>query len=161
MAPSKPDSDRATAVERAARRWRSKIEETDDGHWPWPGATTKDGYGVVRLLVGRRSVTLRANRVFWEAVNGPLPKNQVLRRVCDWPGCVNPDCHEAVTRSELGRLSNSPMGQNARKQKCLNGHALVGPDADVYLYPSGARECRICRRDYERDHYVPAGQATA
>jgi hypothetical protein len=33
---------RSEVVTRAARRWLSRIHETPDGHWPWPGQTLRD-----------------------------------------------------------------------------------------------------------------------
>ena len=36
---------------------------------------------------------------------------------------------------------------NALKTICARGHPLQGPGADVYLSTTGARVCRVCRRE--------------
>ena len=148
-------------VIRAAERWRRKMD-TAGPHWPWPGAKTVDGQGTARVVVGNKSMTLRASHVIWEAEHGPVPAGLILRRICPQAGCVRPGCHELQTRSELGRSSGSPFGENGRKTRCLNGHPFSGPESDTYTYPDGARECRTCRRAGQRKAYSDrVGERTA
>jgi len=85
---------------------------------------------------------------------GPIPAGHNLRSVCDRADCVrpHPDHREPITPEELGRVTTNPCALNAQKVECLNGHPLTGELADVYVYPNGGRECRRCRRDYQRTH---------
>lgn len=51
--------------------------------WLWLGGTNSDGYGYLGEL--------RAHRVAWEEVNGPIPEGMFVMHVCDNPPCVRPD----------------------------------------------------------------------
>lgn len=142
---------RSEAVARAARRWLSRISETPDGHWPWPGQLAGDGPPICQVGIAGKPVGFRANRLLWEAIVGVVPDGHVLRSTCGYPACVNPACHEALTRVELGRRIDSPMGINARKDTCVRGHPLSGVGSDVYRRKSGGRQCRACDRERERE----------
>jgi len=52
----------------------------------WIGCKFKSGYGKVNS--GGRM--LRANRVAWELLNGPIPDGFCIRHTCDNPSCVKP-----------------------------------------------------------------------
>lgn len=57
------------------------------GCWEWRGPRDKDGYGVITGDDGRQ---LRANRVSYEAHNGPIPEGRYVCHRCDNPPCINP-----------------------------------------------------------------------
>ena len=141
---------RSEAVARAARRWLSRIHETPDGHWPWPGQLLRDD-PICQVGIAGKRVGFRAHRLLWEALVGLLPDGYVLRRTCDYPACVNPACHESLSRGEFARDLDTPMGANARKDTCVRDHPLSGVGSDVYERKSGGRQCRACDRERARE----------
>lgn len=56
--------------------------------WPWEGALSSDGYGMVRDDDGKR---VRAHRVAYELQVGPIPDGQWVLHRCDNPPCVRGD----------------------------------------------------------------------
>ena len=103
------------------RGWRVPVLERalnrilfDDGCWEWEGSKTRDGYGQIED--GRRSDrhNLRAHRVVYEGLRGPIPEGLDLDHLCRNRGCVRPDHLKPVTRSEncrrgmTGRYDRSP-----------------------------------------------------
>lgn len=71
-----------------ADRFWEKVEKTATC-WLWTGALLKKagGYGSIRI----DGKALRAHRVAYELVVGPIPDGMLLRHSCDTPRCVNPD----------------------------------------------------------------------
>jgi hypothetical protein len=60
---------------------------TPSGCWEWSGAQTLScGYGV--LTINR--VRVRAHRLAWELVHGPVPAGMFVCHHCDNPRCVRP-----------------------------------------------------------------------
>jgi hypothetical protein len=57
-----------------------------EGCWEWQGARNQDGYGT--LWVDHRKV--RAHRLAWEIVFGPIPAGLWVLHSCDNPPCCNP-----------------------------------------------------------------------
>jgi hypothetical protein len=58
-----------------------------DACWPWLGTRDHDGYGVIGDDARRQ---MRAHRLAWERVNGPLPPGRYVLHHCDNPPCCNP-----------------------------------------------------------------------
>jgi hypothetical protein len=158
--PLDPDELRSDPYTAAVRRCLGRITEDSAGHWLWPGTTGANGDGLVKVKVDGRYRTVKAHRLIWSVLVGPLSDDYPLRSVCGRPECVrpDPDHRQPVTWSELGTLGANPWSQNARKTVCDGGHPLEGPESDVYVYPTGARECRHCRRQYWHDHYGSAAR---
>lgn len=91
-----PESGRSLTIslfspEDQARFW-SKVER-GDGCWLWMDARRPKGYGVFSVPVeGQRAwLQLRANRVAFVLVNGPLGPRELVRHTCDNPPCCRPD----------------------------------------------------------------------
>ena len=54
--------------------------------WPWRGATTGIGYGVVTV----DNKSMRVARHTYRLFVGSIPKNMVVMHTCDNPPCCNP-----------------------------------------------------------------------
>jgi hypothetical protein len=76
----------------------ARITEDDDGHWPWPGASSRGGYARLRVIPRKdergRQRDMHGHRAVWMALVGPIPDRYVLRSVCGVRKCVRPDHHE-------------------------------------------------------------------
>lgn len=120
-----------------------------DECWRWTGAVNHDGYGVIREG-GRGTVNLRAHRVVYEVLVGPIPEgldlDHVWARGCSSRRCVNPAHLEPVTRAENVLRGNSLPARNARKTHCPKGHRYT--PGNTLRDSRGYRRCRQCRVDY-------------
>lgn len=67
-----------------ARFW--KHVRKSEGCWEWTGSQGRRGYGHF-AYAGK---CLRAHRVSWSLVNGPIPGGRVICHRCDNPRCVRP-----------------------------------------------------------------------
>jgi hypothetical protein len=65
----------------------NSVPEPNTGCWLWLGSLNSWGYG--RLGDGYK--TRAAHRASFEAFNGEIPHEAVVRHRCDLPCCVNPD----------------------------------------------------------------------
>lgn len=75
--------------ERFLRRFWVKCDRRDDDTdacWIWVGGRDARGYGQI----GFCDTVLRAHRVSYEIVNGPIPGGMHVCHSCDNPSCVNP-----------------------------------------------------------------------
>lgn len=108
--------------------------------WLWTGFIAPTGYGQ---LAGH-GTTLRAHRVAYEQVVGPIPEGLVLDHICRVRHCVNPDHLRAVTNRENTLAGIGPSALNARKMECKHGHDLTDP-ASSYVDGRGWRVCRVCQ----------------
>lgn len=120
----------------------------------WTRRTDRDNYAATS--VGGK--TLRAHRVIYELLVGPVDRATVVDHACHnqdqaCPGgreclhrrCINPHHLDAATnRDNLLRSDRSIAGQNARKTHCKRGHAF---DAEnTYVMTNGSRACRACAK---------------
>jgi hypothetical protein len=67
--------------------------------WPWTGARTADGYGLVHA----GGQTLRAHRVAWELAGYGVPAGGTLDHVCRTRACCNPWHLTVLSRAEHAR----------------------------------------------------------
>lgn len=147
--------DLLTCATLAERVW-AKIERKPDGCWHWTGSRLSNGYGVLGPEYAHRAV--------YELLVGPISDGQELDHLCHnadlaCPGgweclhrrCVNPSHLEPVSPTENRQRGQSVAAVNLRKTHCPLGHPLDG--ANLYVRPSGWRECRTCRHARRRSHY--------
>lgn len=77
------------------QRFASRVTEADGGCLVWTGALCR-GYGHTKIA----GKMVKAHRVSFVAVNGPIPCGMVLDHRCGNKRCVHPGHLEAVTSHE-------------------------------------------------------------
>ncbi len=129
----------------ADRFWPKVDREADGGHWIWTGAHDHHGYGRIQRG-GRAGGILKAHRVAYELVVGPIPEGLEIDHLCRVSSCVNPAHLESVTH-----LTNMRRGIAARAT-CRQGHPWT-PENTAIVPGRGTRLCRTCSRArWNRSH---------
>lgn len=116
----------------------------------WTGATTKDGYGVVRVA-GRPTYVHRLRLILDGVEVGGL----LVDHICRVRRCIARDHLRAVdARTNAVENSTSPSAVNAAATSCSSGHPLDG----TYRRASGrvVRYCQTCARAKSRRAYRKA-----
>lgn len=125
-------------------RFWSKVAVTClDECWPWL-ASLKDGYGQFQVGTFRKPKVVRAHRVAYVLLIGPILEGLTLDHLCRNRASCNPWHLEPVTRGENVLRGISPPAINARKTHCLRGHVLAG--RNLRHTATGGRRCRTCDR---------------
>lgn len=128
------------------------IRNSETGCWEWVEGALPTGYGV--LWDGEENAYI--HRVSYQEFVGPIPENKEIHHICFNRRCGNPEHLRVVFHRENIRVSNAPMGINARKKICRRGHPLIGRKADVRMM-RGHRVCRICDAIRAKEYRVRAG----
>lgn len=63
------------------------MADTSSDCWIWQGSKVGMGYGKTSW----KSKCMRAHRLAWELVNGPIPNGLFVCHRCDNPACIRPD----------------------------------------------------------------------
>lgn len=96
-----------------------------DGCWEWTGPRYKaGGYGRLRLA-GRQ---VRAHRVAWELLHGPVPDGLNVCHHCDNPPCVRPD-HLFLGTDKDNADDRDAKGRTGVRRGWQPGHRRATGDA--------------------------------
>lgn len=124
--------------------------------WLWTAASSR-GYGYLSFG-GQR---WRAHRFAYEHLVGPVPDGLVLDHLCRNTLCLNPAHLEPVTQRENLRRGESPVGINAQRTHCSQGHEFT-PE-NIMQHGGDGRRCRECARTrtraWKRRKSTPTQQA--
>ena len=118
-----------------------RVQVASCGHssacWLWLGS--KNGhYGTVY-----RGKNIRAHRVAYEELVGPIPHGLTIDHLCRNTVCINPAHMEPVTASENARRMNEAANPKRALTHCPHGHEYT-PE-NTYLSNGGRwRKCRAC-----------------
>lgn len=115
------------------------------GCWLWEKRIDTRGYGIFRVGGGIRI----AHRFSYELHKGPIPDGVFVCHHCDVRCCVNPH-HLFLGTNSDNQLDCVRKGRHpgASQTHCKRGHQF--DEANTYWY-AGARWCRICRHEYQRE----------
>ncbi len=133
--------------ERVAEAFWAKVDRTGGVHvcWPWR-ASAPSGYGQHSIkFTGGFRLAVNAHRFAYELINGACGE-AVLDHLCRNTRCCNPRHLEPVTVRMNTIRGVSPVGLNAQKTHCRNGHPLSGDNLITVKTPGRGQErkCRIC-----------------
>jgi hypothetical protein len=129
---------------RLAERFWPKVDKSGDC-WLWTATTSADGYG--RINISGKMVYV--HRIAYEEFVGPIPDGLCLDHLCRQRNCLNPEHLEAVPMRVNLMRGDGHTARNAAKEVCDNGHPYT-PE-NTYIHPaSGWRQCRECRKAYDR-----------
>lgn len=105
-------------MDRAKKRFFSKIKESSKECWEWQWNLTGDGYGSMSLPGLKIQ---RAHRASWLFHYGNLPSDKLVLHTCDNKICVNPahlylgttqdNTRDAIERGHFPRGPNLKKGQ--------------------------------------------------
>ncbi len=124
-----------------------------DGCWEWIAGKNDSGYGQIASEDrGSNRRPLRAHRVLYELLRGPIPEGMTVDHLCRNRACVNPWHLEVVSIAENVRRG---LGGEAARQRaaerthCKRGHPFSPENTGRQRLVSGsvARVCRTCRRE--------------
>lgn len=120
--------------------------EPNSGCWLWTASCFFNGYGQTSFG-GRTGI--RAHRVIYELLVGPIPTGLDLDHLCRVRCCVNPAHLEPVTRSvnlQRGDVGDQRIGDRQRaKTHCPAGHEYT-PENTMHRADRPGRICRACGR---------------
>jgi hypothetical protein len=97
-----------------SERFWAKVNKTDTC-WLWTAGTTHSGYGSIRV----KGKALRAHRVAYEMLVGPIPEGAVLMHSCDTPACCNP-AHLSIGSQRENIHDAIEKGRTCHREKHWN-----------------------------------------
>ena len=136
---SAADSRLTLAPKVLARFWRKVDIKSKDECWQWHGTITS-GYGVF-AITSKHSV--RAHRVAYELLVGPIPDSMVSDHLCRNRSCCNPNHIDIVSNKENVLRGIGPTAINGQKVTCKHGHPFS--EENTRTFPQGNGLMRICK----------------
>jgi hypothetical protein len=110
----------------------SRVFKTDTC-WLWCGALGREGYG----LFSNKKQHLRAHRIAYSLIKGPIAPGMVIDHLCRVRNCVNPDHLD-----QTDNVSNSSRQIRLLRSTCRYGHPYTKETTGYKK--SGARVCKVC-----------------
>lgn len=114
--------------------------------WIWIAAINAKGYGIMSVDVGSTLV----HRISYKISGGVIPDGMQIDHLCRVRNCVNPKHLEVVTPRINTHRGYGPAAMRARKTHCPKEHPYSGDN--LYVSPTGNRQCRICIRQNQRNY---------
>lgn len=133
-------------IDITVRFWGKVNKRLPSECWPWTGATTHGGYGVLGSG-GKHGVAVRAHRFSYTLAKGGITEGLVIRHTCDNPACVNPehlvpgtqadnmrdaikrgrraDKPRKLTEEQVQEIRNSPLGTRELARQLNVSPALI------------------------------------
>lgn len=125
------------------RLWPRVVQGATEECWPWTGAVTDGGYGILR---GNDGLNVLAHRAAWQSEHGPVPDGLELDHLCSNRVCCNPAHLEPVTHAENMRR------MLLRRTHCKHGHEL-NPENTRWADGGRRRICLSCDHSRQRAKY--------
>ncbi|MCK4625040.1 MAG: HNH endonuclease [Phycisphaerae bacterium] len=141
-------------------RFWSKVKFGNGGCWLWTAGVNGDGYGTFDL----RTKSIRAHRISWALVNGPIGANLLVCHACDHPNCVNPkhlftgtDADNHKDRNQKGRTARGERTGRAKltskqvidiRKRYASGGITERALAAKYDVTQGNVHCVISRKSW-------------
>lgn len=118
----------------------ARIRKDENGCWLWTGPYhhnrpwPQNRYGYIGVWNGQRHVTIGTHRAMMIAINGPLPREQVVCHRCDVPLCINPaHLFIGTMKDNIHDSRSKNRHHEAQKEFCVRGHPLFGPNVRVQI----------------------------
>lgn len=134
-------------------RIENKLDKSS-GCWLWTGALSH-GYGSITIKRESKLV----HRVYWELINGDIPKGMCVCHHCDNPPCVSPEHLFLGTPTDNNR-DRDEKGRHyqATQTHCKYNHPFDESNTHYYSIKrngkqSSERCCRACNRRRNKDKY--------
>jgi hypothetical protein len=94
-----------TSVPLEARFWQNVTRGSNEECWEWRGRISNQ-YGAIALSGNR---VIRAHRVAYELLVGPIPDGYIVHHTCRNTLCVNPGHLQAMTQADHGRAHKGDL----------------------------------------------------
>lgn len=144
-----PDTTDAEYLERL----KSRILVDANGCWLYQRFRQRGGY----CDISYRGDNLRAHRVMFAIVNGPIPKGLNVLHKCDVRHCINPD-HLFLGTISDNKQDEIKKGRNYERNRpaCPHGHAYT--ESNTGIDGRGHRHCKACLLIRENDPVYREGR---